>query len=118
MRATTASVTAAMVLWAGGAWAGCVGSTSIKTCTDGLGNAYTIQRLGDVTFVTGFNERTGEGFSEAARRFGDIVVTGGEDGGRTSTSTWSKVGPNMHARSGTDPDGRRFEHFRSTDGCD
>jgi hypothetical protein len=107
-----------LLFWGGAAWAGCVGSTSIKTCTDGLGNTYTIQRLGDVTFVTGLNERTGEGFSETTRRFGDIVVTDGEGGGRTWTSTQSKLGPDMHARSGTDPEGRRFEHFCTKDGCE
>ena len=108
---------AAWTLGAAAASAGCVGSTDIRTCTDGLGNTYAIQRLGGFTFVTGINDLTGETWTETTQRIGGVAVTHGEGGGRSWEGTESHVGPGLVARSGTDPEGRTYEHLCDRDGC-
>jgi len=76
MRLTTIAV---LLLISGSASAGCIGSGSLKNCYDDDGNAYTVQKFGNSTYVNGSNSRTGSRWNQDSQRIGNSTYTNGRD---------------------------------------
>ena len=91
--------------------ANCVGSGSIKTCYDAnTGNSYTVSELGNSTYVTGTNSRTGNSWSQTSNHIGNTTYTNGVDAeGKPWNSTTTHIGNTIH-QSGFDSDGNPFSN--------
>ncbi len=91
--------------------ADCVGSGSIKSCYDlNTGNSYTVSELGNSTYVTGSNARTGNIWSQTSTRLGNTTYTNGIDSeGNPWNSTTTHIGNTVH-QSGFDSDGNPFSN--------
>lgn len=94
----------ALVTLAVPASAACYGSGSFSSCSDSSGNSYTINRMGNSTYMNGFNSNTGSTWSQNSRRMGNSTYTNGFDSqGRSWNSTTSQFGTY-----GTDTRGKSF----------
>ncbi len=91
--------------------ANCIGSGSIKTCYDAnTGNSYTVSELGNSTYVTGTNARTGHSWSQTSNHIGNTTYTNGIDAeGKPWNSTTTHIGNTIH-QSGFDSDGNPFSN--------
>jgi hypothetical protein len=98
----------ALLLVAGPVAANCFGTATLKTCTDDSGNTYTVQRLGNTTFVDGYNAQTGSQWSQNTQRVGNISYTTGNDAdGNSWSQTTQRLG-NTTYQYGYDSDGNSF----------
>ena len=114
MRLTTIAV---LLLISGSASAGCIGSGSLKNCYDNDGNAYTVQKFGNSTYVNGSNSRTGSRWSQDSQRIGNSTYTNGRDAdGNSWNSTATKVG-NSTFINGKDSNGKSFSKICNEYGC-
>lgn len=87
----------------------CVGSPAISSCFDGEGNQYTVNRLGNMTTVTGSNATTGSQWNETITRFGNTTSYQGQTNGRSwNMNETDSAG--MRTYSGTNADGQTFFH--------
>lgn len=66
----------------------CVGSQALSNCWDDNGNNYTVQRMGNMTYVDGSNSRTGSQWSETVQHYGDTAYINGTD---KRGRSWSEV---------------------------
>ncbi|AMO36653.1 hypothetical protein [Thauera humireducens] len=91
----------------GPAAAACVGSGSLRTCMDDSGNTYTVQRLGNTTYVDGSNPN-GSRWSQESTTIGNTTFHNGTaaDGGSWNGTT-TRIG-NTVINSGTDSDGNPY----------
>ncbi|GAA4493600.1 hypothetical protein [Pseudaeromonas paramecii] len=97
------------------AWAGCIGSASLQTCTDNSGNVYTVSRLGNQTIVQGSNANTGNTWNQTSTRMGNVTTTNGYDAdGNSWNSTSTRLGNRVY-QSGTDSDGNFFQNDYDVD---
>lgn len=48
----------------------CVGSDTFESCTDDSGNSYTVNRLGGMTQIQGYNSNNGHTWSETEQNLG------------------------------------------------
>lgn len=78
----------AMSLIAGSASAMCVGSDTFATCSDDSGNNYTVQRLGNTTYLQGNNYRTGSNWSQESNTIGSTTFHNGRD---AQGNSWSST---------------------------
>ena len=75
--------------------AGCFGSGTLYTCSDDYGNNYTINKLGNSTYMNGYNFKTGNSWSQNSQRFGNTTITNGFDSqGRMWNQTTNQFGRN------------------------
>jgi hypothetical protein len=108
---------ALLVLLSGTAQANCIGSGSLKTCYDNSGNTYTVQKLGNSTYVNGQNANTGTSWNQQSQKLGNSTLTTGTDAdGNSWNSTATKVG-NSTFINGTDSDGNAFSQTCNKYGC-
>lgn len=61
------------------AFAACMGSGNLSTCYDSSGNNYTVNRMGNSTFMQGSNSRTGSNWSQQSTTFGNTTIHNGRD---------------------------------------
>lgn len=104
-------------LTSGAAFAACIGTGAISTCTDSSGNTYTISRIGNTTTVQGSNAGTGSTWNSTSSRFGSTVVQSGTaaDGGSwNQTIIGTGAGTSYF---GTDSNGASFSGYCSSLGC-
>jgi len=92
---------------AGPAAATCVGSGRLQICNDDSGNSYTVQRLGNTTYVDGSNP-SGSRWSQESTTIGNTTYHNGTaaDGG-TWNGTTTRIGNGRYS-SGTDSDGNPY----------
>lgn len=77
---TTTLLAGSLLLASAAASANCVGSDSYKSCYDSSsGNSYTVQKIGDSTYVNGWNSQTGNSWSQSSQRVGDSTIYQGRD---------------------------------------
>jgi hypothetical protein len=94
-----------------GSYAGCIGSESFHTCYDDSGNSYTVNRLGDSTYVKGTNSN-GESWSQQSQKYGNMTVTNGHDkDGNSWNSTTTHIGSGSTITTGRDSDGNSFSTY-------
>lgn len=77
----------ALSLIAAPAFALCVGSDTLQSCTDSSGNNYTVTRMGNTTMMEGSNARTGSRWSQDSYSMGNSVLHQGRDSNGNSWST-------------------------------
>lgn len=107
----------ALVLLSGSAYAQCIGSGNFKNCYDNSGNTYTVQQLGDSTYVNGHNAQTGSSWNQQSQRIGNSTYTNGRDAdGNSWNSTSTRVG-NSVITNGRDSDGNVFHQTCNQFGC-
>lgn len=100
-----------------GAYAGCIGSGSLKTCYDNNGNTYTVQKFGDATYLNGYNSKTGTSWNQNSQRVGNSTFTNGRAAnGNSWNSTATKLG-NSTLINGRDSQGKSFSTVCGKYGC-
>jgi hypothetical protein len=97
--------------------AACFGTGSMRTCSDNSGNNYTVQQLGNSTYMNGYNSSTGSRWSHNSQTFGNTTYINGNSNGRSWNQT-IQSSPGFTTYSGTDTSGRHFNRVCSTFGCD
>lgn len=92
---------------AGPATAACVGSGSLHYCNDNSSNSYTVQQIGNTTYVNGSNPN-GSTWSQNSTTIGNTTYHNGTaaDGGSWNGTT-TRIG-NSRFSSGTDSDGNPY----------
>ena len=99
------------------ATATCMGSDSFQTCTDSSGNSYTVNRMGDMTIMNGYNSQTGTSWNQTSTTMGDMTIHNGTAGnGNSWSGTTQRIG-DMQIHSGTDSRGRSYYRTCSSIGC-
>jgi len=94
----------------------CIGSGSFQTCTDTSGNSYTINRMGNSTFMNGYNSRTGSTWSQDSTTIGGTTFHNGQTNGRSWNSIENNVGGQRFIN-GTDSRGNSFSKTCNQFGC-
>lgn len=91
--------------------AGCIGSESFQTCFDDSGNSYSVNRIGNSTYVDGYNSSTGSSWSQESHSYGTITQHSGvaADGGRWH-STQQQLGGGYQSFDGVDSQGQGFSY--------
>ncbi|MNF01934.1 hypothetical protein [Ensifer canadensis] len=77
----------ALSLIAAPAFALCIGSDTLQSCTDTSGNSYTINRMGNTTFMNGSNAETGSQWNQTSTTVGNSTFHNGTDKDGNSWST-------------------------------
>lgn len=104
MRFLAVSIAAVLAFSASPATAQCIGTGSLRTCTDQYGNTYTTTRMGNTSTTHGSNARTGSSWNQQSFRTGNMTTTHGTDSqGRSWNSTSTPYGTY-----GTDAEGNSF----------
>lgn len=99
------------------AQAACVGTGSFKSCTDDSGNSYTVNKLGNSTYVQGTNAETGSSWNQQTHRSGNTSNTYGSSAdGSTWNSTTYRNGSTTNTY-GTDSKGNSFSRTCNQYGC-
>lgn len=89
--------------------ASCFGSGAFKTCSDGNGNTYNVQRYGNTTNMQGSNSYTGNTWSQNSQRYGNSTYTTGHDAdGNSWNMQQHSLGNGFSTYSGTDSSGNTF----------
>lgn len=95
----------------------CVGSANLYTCTDSSGNSYSVNKIGNSTYMNGSNARTGKQWSQNSSTFGNQTYMNGRN---SEGKTWNQNITNFGSGtsySGTDSDGNSFNKFCGPLGC-
>lgn len=77
----------ACALFASSASAACFGLSSFQTCSDSSGNRYTVNRMGNTTYMRGNNYNTGSSWSQRSTTLGGTTLHNGYDSNGNSWST-------------------------------
>ena len=113
----TILLAAVILSTAAAAHSACLGSGSLRTCTDDSGNSYTINKLGNSTYVQGSNAQTGSTWSQETHRSGSTSNTYGRDSdGNSWNSNTYRSGSSTNTY-GTDSNGRSFQRTCNQYGC-
>lgn len=92
--------------------AGCIGSGSLQTCYDNSGNSYTVQRLGNNTYVQGYNSQTGSTWNQQSTTMGNTTFHSGEaSNGQNWDMTQQQMGGGYQSFSGTNSKGGSFDYI-------
>jgi hypothetical protein len=90
------------------AFASCVGSQAFATCTDANGNSYTVNRMGGMTTMNGYNAQTGSNWSQNSQTYGNQTFTNGMTNGRPWNETQTQYGNGFGSVSGTNSHGQFY----------
>lgn len=116
MRKTIIAIS--LVLAAGAACAQCYGSDTNKQCFDAQsGNSYSVNKLGNSTYMSGSNPNTGSTWQQNSHRIGNTTNTYGT---ASDGSSWNQsVTTNGSSRtiSGTDSRGNPYFKTCNQYGC-
>ena len=107
---------ATLLLSSGVAEAGCFGTAALSTCYDGSGNSYTVNRLGNSTYVNGYNAQTGSSWSQNSQTYGNTTYTNGVTNGNSWNSTQTNYGNGFKSIYGTNSAGQSFSYSCSAYG--
>jgi hypothetical protein len=100
------------------AHANCFGSSAMETCTDANGNSYSINRMGSMTTVNGYNAQTGSSWRETANTYGNTTtINGTAANGQSWNETIQNFGNGNRSMSGMDSDGNFFSRTCTPYGC-
>lgn len=98
--------------------AACFGSGSFTTCSDSSGNSYTVNRMGNQTYMNGSNARTGSTWSQQSMDLGNMTMTNGQaSNGNSWNSTTMNLGGGMTSIYGQDSQGNSFSTLCGPYGC-
>lgn len=118
MKMTLSVAIVSAVLTSGAAYANCIGSPGFQTCTDQSGNTYSVNRLGNMTTVNGYNAQTGSSWRETANKLGNTtMINGTAANGQNWNETIQNFGNGNRAISGVDSNGNSFNHYCTAYGC-
>lgn len=108
---------AAAVVCCSPAMADCIGSGSIRSCTDDSGNSYDTYDSGSFSSTYGRNTRTGSTWSQDTTRTGNSTFTSGRDadGNTWNVDTYSSGG--MLMVTGRDSSGNTISKTCTSYGC-
>jgi hypothetical protein len=98
--------------------ANCIESGSFQTCSDSNGNSYTVNRIGNTTYMDGSNSRTGGTWSQSSTTVGNTTF---HDGRAANGHSWSGSSTNIGGTTfynGRDSRGRSFSGTCNQFGCD
>lgn len=110
-------IAAAAIFAAFSAQAACYGTGAFRTCTDDSGNSYTVNKLGNSTYVQGTNAETGSTWSQQTHRSGNTSSTYGSDAaGNSWNSNTYRSGSSTNTY-GTDSNGNSFSRTCNQFGC-
>ncbi len=102
----------------GQSFAQCIGSDYLSSCNDNSGNSYTVQRIGNSTYMNGSNARTGSNWSQQSQQIGNSTYTTGRaSDGNTWNSTTTNYGNGNYSISGSDASGNSFNKYCTSMGC-
>ncbi|VWC01096.1 hypothetical protein BLA6860_04837 [Burkholderia lata] len=102
----------------GAVHANCFGSPAMSTCTDASGNSYTVNRMGNMTTVNGYNAQTGSSWRETANTYGNTTsINGTAANGQSWNETIQNFGNGNRSMSGTDSNGNSFSRYCTAYGC-
>ena len=102
----------------GQSFAQCIGSDYLSSCNDNNGNSYTVQRIGNSTYMNGSNARTGSNWSQQSQQIGNSTYTTGRaSDGNTWNSTTTNYGNGHYSISGSDASGNSFNKYCTSMGC-
>lgn len=100
-----------------GSFAQCFGSSSIKNCYDDNGNNYNVTKIGNRTYVDGYNSRTGSNWSSETYKIGNTIY---QDGTSADGGSWNQtirsIG-NYTYYDGTDSNGDSYSYSCNSYGC-
>ncbi|MCD6006871.1 hypothetical protein [Halomonas sp. IOP_31] len=103
------------------AQADCYGSGSIKNCYDAQsGNSYSVQQIGNQTYINGSNSRTGSRWNQTSQRIGNTTYHNGRSAsGDTWRGTSTQIGGSTY-HNGTDSSGNPYSGITNCGiaGCD
>jgi hypothetical protein len=88
----------------------CTGSETISTCTDSSGNDYTINRLGNMTYMNGYNAQTGSRWNETVNHFGSTTTYEGMTNGQSWHMNQFDYGNGFRSYNATNAAGRPFSY--------
>ena len=98
-------------------FAACYGSDSFHTCNDNSGNTYSIQTIGDTTYVNGYNSRTGSNWSQESMHIGNTTYTNGRAAnGNSWDMTTQRIGDTTFMN-GRNSQGNYFSKTCNQFGC-
>jgi hypothetical protein len=95
----------------------CFGSSAFQTCNDNSGNSYSVRRLGNSTYMNGYNANTGSNWSQNSRTFGNTTYHNGYDAGGNSWNLMQRRIGGSTYYSGTDSDGNFVSGSCNQFGC-
>lgn len=97
--------------------AACYGTGTYQTCTDNSGNSYSVNRIGDSTYMQGRNADTGSTWSQQTQRIGGSSFTTGRDADGNAWNSTTIQSPGGSTTYGTDSNGRSFTRTCNQFGC-
>lgn len=96
-----------LVLVPSTAFAACFGGNTFKTCYDSNGNNYTVNRMGNSTYMQGYNAQTGSSWTQNSQTLGNTTYHNGTTNGRSWNMQQQQFG-NGQTFSGTNSYGQHF----------
>jgi hypothetical protein len=93
----------------------CIGSGAMKSCSDAYGNNYTVNKIGNTTFVNGSNANGN--WSSTSIKMGNTVMQSGTDIDGNSWNQTIYSQPGGMSVFGTDSDGDSFGTVCDEFGC-
>ncbi len=105
-----------IILLAAPAMAMCTGSGNFRTCRDNSGNNYSVNQIGNSTYMRGNNYQTGSQWSQNSQVIGNSVYHRGNTNGNAWNATQQQIGNTTYYR-GTDANGRSFNYTCNRYGC-
>lgn len=111
-------IVAALSLVAGVAHATCTGMGDFATCMDQYGNNYTVNRMGNMTTMQGYNAQTGSSWSQNSATIGNTTtINGNAANGANWNEAITNMGNGYRTISGTDSQGNSYYHTCTLNGC-
>ena len=94
------------------AHAQCYGTGTFKTCYDDSGNTYSVNKIGNTTYLNGSNASTGSNWSQTSTTIGNTTYTNGQ---AANGNSWNSTQINSGFGTttfGTDSNGRTFNNYQ------
>jgi len=100
------------------AFANCIGTSTMQTCTDNNGNSYQVNRFGNMTTVNGYNGQTGSSWNETSNTYGNrTVINGTAANGASWNENITNFGNGTRMIDGTNSQGQSYSHYCNAYGC-
>ncbi|MFP3703365.1 hypothetical protein SB783_05130 [Paraburkholderia sp. SIMBA_009] len=113
----TAFATVALLVSAS-AFSNCVGGPNLETCNDSNGNSYTVNRMGSMTSMNGYNAQTGSTWNQTSNTYGNTTqINGNAANGAHWNETIQNYGNGNRSIYGTDSRGNAYSHYCTSYGC-
>lgn len=97
--------------------ADCYGGSTFYSCYGNNGNSYNIQKIGNTTYMDGYNSRTGSRWSQESTTYGNTTYTDGRSAnGNSWNMTTQRLGNTTYI-DGRDSRGNYFSKICNQFGC-